>query len=177
MSNVTALTLRKALASNSLATSFTTKIPTTTAPDTVAAVNGVFDLTDPQYGVGVNGRIQRFIQLIPFGGNTQNLTYDMRVWGWSKTGEATPIWIPQLLLDVTCTLGSISATAVAANMLMVDTITINDGDDAAADISPEEDLSASVLLHLRGCERIEFDFDRTGADACNCFWRAVDYLR
>ena len=174
-----ALRIRKALDTNSTASAFTAKIPTATEPTN----SGVFRLSDSQHGLGTDGVGPDMVQLIPFGGNDNNDVFNMRLWGWSRTagapGASGLLWVPQLLAELAVTLGSISATAIAANMLMADTIVVTYG-DAAADgygvmpISPANDLSASALVHLRGSEYIEFDFDlHTNCDAMNCLWRGV----
>jgi hypothetical protein len=173
----TALPIRKALAANSTASSFTAKIPTATAP----SGNGIFDLTDPQYGMGVNGRVPDRILVVPFGGNSNDETFDMRVWGWSRTvgADGTAVWLPQLLAQLSVVLGNIDGSAIAANMLIADTITVTYGlaDERTLGLSvmsPANDVPAAAYIGLRGCERIEFDFDLTGTgDAANCFWRGV----
>lgn len=169
--------LRKAVEANSTSSAFTTKIPTLTEPTGA----GVFKLTDPLYGVGVDGKVPAYLQLVPFGGNDNNDTFSLRVWGWSKTGyTATPLYIPQLLIELAVTLGSISGTAIAANMLLADTLVVTYGGTADSSlgnsvISPANDVPANCLVDTRGCEYIEFDFDLTGTgDAANTYWRVTD---
>jgi hypothetical protein len=165
--------LRKALSTNSASTSFTQKIPTATEP----TGTGVWDVFDRDHGLGLTPCSKSWLYLIPFGGNANDETFDMRIWGWSEVKGET-LWIPTLLWDVSVILGNISGTAIAANMLMADTLTSNDG---AAETTyrnlfdVQEDLGASALIHLMGVRKFEFDFDLTGtADAANCFWRLVD---
>ncbi len=168
-----ALVLRKALETDSTASSFTALIPTVTEPSGA----GVFRLSDIQYGAGCDGHGPKFLQLIPFGGNANNDEFSMRVIGWSKTGlSSAPVYVPQLLLELAVVLGNISGSAIAANTFMADTLTVTYGPtDGASVISPANDLSANAILHIRGCEYIQFDFDMTtGGDHANCFWRAMD---
>jgi hypothetical protein len=117
------------------------------------------------------------VQVVPFGTDAADETFDMRIWGWSKCSIAE-IWVPTLLLDISCTLGAIDGAVIGADHLMCDTITVNDG---AADngrwlsvISPAEDLVASIMVNTRGCRYLDFDFDLTGAAAANAFFRGVE---
>lgn len=163
--------LQAALAANSTATSFSAKIPTVTQPTGA----GVWDLLDAS-NRNKDGGTAKYVQLIPYGTDANNETFDMRLWGWNKTADATPVWIPQLLLEVQCTLGNIDAAAIAASHFMVDTIVIVEGDTAGAEglINTAADTPASILVRLRGVELIEFAFDLTGGAAANCLWRTLD---
>lgn len=169
--------LRKAITTNSAATSFTAKIPTTTAKTTNAAT-GVYDLLDTTLGfTHLAEKTSRFLQIIPYGTNGDNDTFNMRVWGWDKTDDATAVYIPQLLAQLAVVLGSIDGAAIAANTYMADTITLTYGDSTSPIISPANDLSASIILHVRGCRFIEFDWDLAGAQegtGMNAFWRPFD---
>lgn len=170
--------LRKALTTNSTATSFTAKIPTTTEP-THSETSGIYDLYDSGLGIAVNGRVPKRLLVIPFGGNADDETFSQRVWGWSRTVGAG-LWVPQLLAELAVTLGNISGAAIGANMLMADTVVVTYGitDEKTLGVSimaPANNVPAAAWIDLRGCEKIEFDFDLTGTgDAANCFWRTVD---
>lgn len=178
-----ALPFRKALATNATSTAFTAQNASTTAPSGV----GVFDLCAPDLGIGtaasVSQRLTSFLQLVPFGTAADNKTFDMRLWGFNPTTDSTPIYIPQLLLDISVTLCAITATPIAANTFLADTITVNKGPADNAEwrslISNANDTVASVLIHTRGCRYIKFDFDAdAGAAAstdCNCLWRPTEY--
>ena len=167
--------LRKALTANSTAASFgSSQIPTATEP----SGNGVFRLTDPQYGCGFSGRVPDRVLLIPFGGNDSNDVMNLRLWGWSRNVGST-LWVPTLLAELQATLGAITATAIAASMLLADTITVTYGDTNEKTLgvsvsSPANDVPGNALVHLRGCEYIEFDFKLgVGGDAMNCYWRPL----
>ncbi len=174
--------LRKAITSNSTSTGFTAKIPTTTALVTTIAsgssATGKYDLLDTALGfTHLADHTSRFLQIIPFATDGENDTFSMRVWGWDKTNDTTPVYVPQLLAQFAVTLGSISGTAVAANTVMADTIVLTYGDSTTPLVSPANDLSASVILHTRGCRYIEFDWDLSGAQeavSMNAFWRPFD---
>lgn len=168
----TANALRKALTTNSTATSFTAKNATTTKPSGA----GIFDLLAVDVNVSSQG-MAKFIQLIPFGTNGDNDTFDMQLWGWSKTTDTTPVWVPQLLVELNVVL--CAATQGEADTYLADTLTIAKGDADASKISPAgtSNFVASILVHLRGCELIEFEFDLAGgqeAVSCNSYWRLVD---
>jgi hypothetical protein len=173
MASTLALPLRRLLTTSSTSTSFSAKIPTATEP----SGEGVLNLLAESVGVGGGVCVPRHVQIVPFGGDANNETFDFMVYGWSKTA-GTVIYIPQLLIDCSVTLGNIDAAAAEASQFMADTITVNDGPSdgpGRSVISPEDDLPGSVLLHTRGCQYLEFVFDLTGtADRANVWWRAVD---
>lgn len=167
----------KAVSTNSAATSFTAKIPTVTAKTTDAAT-GVYDLLDPSLGyTHLAHNTSRFIQIVPFGTNGNDDTFNMRVWGWSNTNDTIPVYVPQLIAQLAVVLGNISGAAIAADTYMADTITLTYGDSTSPIIAPANDLTASIILHNRGCRYIEFDWDLAGAQegtGMNAFWRPFD---
>lgn len=167
--------LRKALETSSTADSFTAKVPTATKPANV----GVFDLLGAALGLGFPVEVPEFAQLIPFGSAANDATFDMRVWGWSKTTGQSPVWVPQLLGLFAVTLGNIAATPFGTNNFLADTIVVTKGADeesgyGSSVISTAGDTAASVMVGLRGCELLEFDFDKGTATDSNCLWRLVD---
>lgn len=173
---VTAQPWRKALAANSTSTSFTAQIPVATEP----SGTGVFNLTALDPGVGSATHVPSHIILHPYGTDGNDDTFDMRLWGYNKVA-ASDLWVPILLLDLSVILGNISGAAVGTGVFMADSLTVNDG---GADNGPwshlvnsAEELGASIITHLKGCQYIKFDWDLAGAQeavAMNCFWRTMD---
>ena len=171
--SVTAHPFRKAVTVSATSTSYTAKVPTTTKP----SGTGVFNLFDRDLGIAIDTYIPKYLLLVPFGSDANDETFDMRLWGWSKTLEATPLWVPQLIADLNCTLGNIAATALGTNHFLCDTIVIDKGSAEKTFLdptSPADDTTGSVLAFLRGVELIEFDFDLTGGAGANCLWRPLD---
>lgn len=170
----TALKMRKAWSVNVTTTGYTAKIPTAAKP----SGSGVFDLFDAANGIATEPYVPESLQLFPYGSDTANQTFGLRLWGWSRTTD--DVWVPHLLADLSCTLASIDAAALTAGNLMADTIAVTTGGavaggDGSDVISPTGDVPASLLVALRGCELIEFDAD-TGTPTAvnaNCLWRAV----
>ena len=120
------------------------------------------------------GRAPDWLQVVPFGTNSDNDLFNLRVWGWSKV-HAETLWVPQLLAQFAVTVGNIAQGT--ANTFMADTITKTYGGDDIDIISPAADVTGSALLHLRGHSLIEFDFDLdTGAAAMNAWWRTIDRI-
>jgi len=170
-----------ALATNSTSTSFTAQNATATEP----SGTGVFDLAAVPYGSAQF--TPNYLQLVPFGTAAADKTFDLRVYGYTPTVPTsglvttTAIYIPQLLLDLSCTTSAITFSGHAVNTFLCDILTVNDG---AADnglwrsvIDSQEDLVASVILHTRGCRYIKFDWDLAGAaeaTSMNCLWRVFD---
>lgn len=182
--SVTINPFRAALATNSTATSFVAKAPSLTKPSGA----GVIDLLDASLGLSASAIGPKFVQLIPFGTDGSNDTFDMQLWGWSRTalapstyGTTAETWIPQLLLELNVVLGNIASpvnSIKAAAQYLADTITIAKGDADAQEISPATDYAGSILCHMRGVQLLEFGFDAdAGAQACagaNCLWRLMD---
>lgn len=176
----TATPFRKALAANSTAGDFAAIIPTAVEP-VHSAATGIYDLFDRGIGVGISGLVPQYLLLAPYGGNASNDIFNMRVWGWTKTAGASPIWVPQLLVELACTLGSTDWSAgLGTNMKPVDTVVVTYGmtDEkllGASIMAPANELPARSLVHLNGCQKIQFDFDmHTGGDSGNCLWRTLD---
>ena len=170
-----AFPLRRALATNSTSTGFTAKIPTATEP----SGTGVHDLMSADMGYGRGTYTPKYIELIPFCTDGDNDTFSMRLYGWTKV-YATALWIPRVIADLAVVVGNISGTAIAANTVMADTITVTKGPPAGAFqdlINTANDTPASIILHTRGCDIIEFDFDLAGAQegvSMNAYWRLLD---
>lgn len=172
------------LTANSTSTGFTAQNTTTTDP---AGTTGVIDLLEGSSKFQYSGNVPSWVQLMPFGTNGENDTFDMRVYGLNAILGATPIFVPQLLLDVSVILSALTATHIAADTFLADTFVLNDG---AADldgafeqspwvsvISPAEDLPGSILLHTRGCRYLKFDWDLAGGQegvSMNCLWRPAE---
>jgi len=168
-----------ALATNSTSTGFTNFNVATTEP------SGAGIIKFNSYGIGNSENVPKYVQLIPFGTDGSNDTFDMRVYGYSPTlansglVTKTAMWIPQLLLDVSVVLGARTFSGHADNTVLADTLTVNGGPADNAEwrslIDCQEDLVASVLVHTRGCPIICFDWDLSGgqeAVSMNCLWRA-----
>ena len=147
---------KKLFSSNQSDSSFDSKTPTTTKPSGGGIVTGLGSKAG----------------LIFFGTDAANETFDVRVWGWSSVEDS--LWVPFLLADVTCTLGStqgVAGEAITDSDFIVDTITGNSGDAGREIISPTGDLVASLHVENRGANRLEVEFDMTGAaDANALYW-------
>jgi hypothetical protein len=171
--------VRLATAAPATATSFTAKTLTATEP----TGSGVVDLFDANLGLATSHKVPKRLLLVPYGGNSDNETFDFQVWGWSQIhdlGETWhDVWVPQLLLQGNVILTSLSGTSLGANLLMADSIVVAKG---AADTSinapivTSNDLGpASVTMDLFGVRKIEFEFDLTGTgDQAGLLWRVID---
>lgn len=170
---VSAKPFTHAFATSSAATSFTALNATTTKPLTTTA--GVFDLEDPIYGRG--GCIPDWLNLVPWGTDADDETFDMRIFGIKPTLDATPVWVPQLLITVSCTLCSVTCTPFVANAFLVDTIVVNKGPADSSEfrslINTADNTPGSIILNTRGCRFIKFEIDLTGAAGGNCLWSPV----
>lgn len=180
--SATSLPYRKAVATDNTATSWTVKIPTSTEPSKSTS-GPVWWLRDPDFGICEGVYVPKFLNIVPYGTDTNNQTFSLRVWGWNRASLiTTPLWVPTLLVELVGTLSNaIDYTALTAGAYGCDTITATYGatDEKTLGvslISPTTDIGqASALVHLRGAEYIEFAF-KTGGSAVsmNAHWRCVD---
>lgn len=163
------------LSTSSTSTSFTAQNATTTKP----SGDAVIDLLDRRAnGWGGGHDVPSWVQLTPYGTNGDNDTFDMRVYGWSKTEDATAVWVPCLLLDVSLIMCAITATPFAANTFLVDSVTLNDGFASSPQWlhiqNHSEDLAACIIMHTLGHQLLSFDFDLAGGQegvSMNCLVR------
>ena len=171
-------TFRKALDTNSADTSFSAKLITATKPSGDAVV----DLLDTDLGLALGLSAPRYVQILPYGSNTNDTTFSMRLWAWNRTaGLATELWVPQLLVELAVTLDDTLTTADGLDdatyddNLCADTIAISLGDTESPVISPADGLTpASILVHIRAAQLLEWSFDMTGAESGNALFRMVD---
>lgn len=169
--NTTAHPLVRALAANSTG-SFGSIIPATSLP-TAGANLALFDLLTLWGGANV---VPDAIQVIPFGTDAADETFNMRLWGIDKVA-AESLYIPQLNAELAVTLGTLSGAAIGTNHLMADTIAVTDG---AADnsewrslISDGANLASSIILHTRGNRYLAIEFGLGTAAAANAFLRPI----
>ncbi len=173
------LPLRKAFGTSPTGASYTAKVPTTTKP-TLALGSGGTSLTSGFHETCGEGSqiVQSFIGIMPYATAANNVTFLMRVWGWKRfsilTDANTPyLYVPRLLLDVTCTAGNIAA-GLGTNTFFADTIVVSGttpGDSTALFITPTGDVAGSIKLDIFGSNWIEFDFGlNSSATATNALW-------
>lgn len=180
--------LRKALSTDSTATSFASKVPTITEP----TGNGIIEFRGRQ-----GGPVPRWLLLWPYATSGDDDTMDMRVWGWRRAlGAASHLWMPDLLGQFTCTMGTMVGVAsqlIVATERFADTIinhaTISGGQPTTTDVvsaaaastggtwitSPGNNLIGRIKLSINGCEKIEVLFDSTaaGTTAMNALYSFV----
>ena len=159
-----------ALTANATDTSFPTRNATTTEP----TGTGVIDVSN-------NGNVTRNALRVEFHGtDTADQTFKCRILGWNKIpkGSSTyDLWKYIVLAEVTCTLGTktgVASTPVNASQLIVDTITLATGYNsnvAVEVVSPTGQEPAHIVIDTKGCQKIEFIFDRnSSAVSCNAVY-------
>lgn len=162
---------RKALTTNSTSSSFPSKIPTVTEPTN----DGVIDFRRG----GANNSVPQFMQVLPYGLGSDEDAFSLRILGWRHIGEGPPqgsptwLWVPVILAELTCTLGTaagIAGAQVLNTELFADTLTIVSEPTITAAttrqgtvdmMSPANNTPAWFSLALDGHEKIEFVFDQT----------------
>lgn len=175
--------IRRVNATSFTDASYSAKVPTTTKP----SGNGVIDFLDrDSLAINVGPHADRWMFVQPYGSNAANENFTMRMYGWSQGFEADTtikgLWVPILLVEATVTLGNIAATTLGTNNFLADTIVQDNGDsenDRLIEVcSTGSDLPASMYVHTRGFELIEFAFDIDAAGNAvtnaNALWRMFE---
>jgi hypothetical protein len=176
--------LTRARVTNSTDASFPTRIPQIGEPsgigDAVAqTTSGVFDLVSTDNGITT--QLNRAM-IVPFGTGSDTNTFLMRVLGWYRiktrtTGfnPNTDLWVPVPLAQITCTLSLQVGIAGMVNIeterfcdtLAIGTTTANQGVSIDV-VSGANDLTAHLIIDLKGAQKMELTFDRnSSATACN----------
>jgi hypothetical protein len=111
---------------------------------------------------------------MPFGVGTKGNTFAMRVTGWQVTLDAvnTPLWVPSVIAEFTCTLGAavgVAASTVLATEKFCDTIAMVTGNANVDNIisSPANDTPATVQVLLNGCSLVSVQFKVATATSGN----------
>lgn len=185
--------LQKAFGTNTTEASFASIVPTLTEP---VAVNigevgsGIFNLVPGGFGKVPDAVLVGF-----FGAGSDNDTFDVRLWGWDRIGSVTVEWIPRPLASFSCTVSGttgVAGGAIVNTDRIVDTIVVNaiapqpfiPGVDASAAaitrgtiriMSPANNMMAWAFVPVYGCEKIQFDFDMTGATNGNAVFRMLNF--
>ncbi len=174
--------LRRARRTNCTDTSFDTLASTTTEPALDADAGSatavvVIDLLKDRGRR--DGPVQNSVFFMPFGIGNDDTTFDVRVVGWryAFSDYATHgLWVPVTLGGFSCTLSSqvgVANAAVIATERFADTITriTAQGNDVSSEIvSPANNTPGHVILDLKGCHKVEFCFDMTGATSGNVLY-------
>ncbi len=172
--------LRKARLVNETTTgAYRSIIPTITEPSgtgTSATNASIIELCSP----GSGGQMtQNLLLILPYCVGNDNVTFSVRVIGWRfipKDSVGPGLWIPVNLGEFACTGSAVVGIAgytILSSERFADTITETKGSTAglaAAEniISTANDTIASILLDLRGFQKVELAFDRGGsATSCN----------
>jgi hypothetical protein len=150
----------KALSANSTDTSFD-QAPTTTKP----SGDGVIEAR--RFGEFTNSTLL----VVPYGVGSADDTFDLRVIGWRCIDT---LWVPTILCQVACTLGTatgVDGAAVDNSESFADTISLTSpygtsGVDVQVS-SPADNTVGHFLVDAKGHELIEFCFDLGTADSAN----------
>ncbi len=186
--------LQKAFDVNTTSATFTSIIPTVTEPVAVTAGaigSGIWNLVP-----GGRGLVADYAMVGFFGAGADNTTFDARLWGWDRIGSdpATTLWMPRILASFTCTLCAtvgVAGAKIINTDRLVDTLVVNaigpqpflpgvNGTPAAEYLgtvrvfSPANEFWAWALVPLMGCEKLQFDFDMTGATNGNAAFRLLN---
>lgn len=154
------------LTTNDTTANFPTVIPTATnQAATLVPAAAVIEM-----GGEFGGEASSGLVFIFFGVGSNANTFKARVFGWSEhaggnvTGTAKkPLWMPQLLASVTCTLNTsypgIDNTAVDSTNFFVTTMTEDVGNPGISSevISPITDI-AHLVIDAKGSQFVEVKF-------------------
>lgn len=159
--------LQSARATNSTDGSFPSRVPTTTAP---TSNDGVVTLPNDS----------TWLTLVPYGTDTADQTFDVRVIGWRKYGNANDtsgtLYVPMILLQFTATLGTATGVAssnVTNTNLFADTLSNPVAGMGTIGVncqptSPANNTVAHYVVDATGCQYVEICFDMGTAASGNC---------
>lgn len=146
----------------STASAFTAHIPKTSAPSGDGVLNIAPDGSMAHIGV----------ILQPYA-DANDVTFSLRLWAWRQGNLfGTLYFVPQLIAEVLCTAGNISAGFVASRFL-ADTLTLTAGDSTVNLDSPANDCAGGIMAHAWGAHYLEIELAINGgsAAAMNCVVR------
>jgi len=137
----------------------------------------VFDFTLDEKPVG-GGGVQNSMLIMPYGVGADNAVMSVAVYGWrfvpGRGVDNVDMWVAMLLGWFVCQLSAalpgIGSRVIGSTELFADTITVTYGTPAVNNdvVSPANDLPASILLSLKGCQICELVFGTEGsAISCN----------
>ena len=169
-------------------TSFASKVPTVTAPNS-KTTDGVIDLQPTRHNLGnndeetfvVGGPVAHSLQFVFYGTDANNETMNVRILGWApvKMDGQDDLWIPTVLYEGSVTLGAttgVSGHTISNSYFFADTIsdptTGNDNVDSRT-TSPTGDEIAHLDLDVKGFPKIEVQFDSTAAASMNAIYREL----
>jgi hypothetical protein len=174
--------IKRALTTSSTATSFASLISTITEP----SGDGIFSFP---------ARVPWGLHLSFFGAGADDTTFDARLVGWDRIGTdpALTLWVPRALVSFSVTLSTqvgIANAKVIETDRFADTLVVHatvapqsvftDLVSAAAAtrgtveiFSPANNLIAWAKVPLNGCEKVQFQFDLTGATNANAVFREI----
>jgi len=150
----------KVRAANSTDSSYPSRVPTLTQP------SGAGVISPPRTGEYSRG----VMQIIPYGTDAADETFNIRIIGWRQTGGN--LFIPVKLAELSCTLGSAVGVATAdvdQTQFFADTIGVTFGNDGVdvENLSPTDNTVASAIVDTKGCPYVEILFDMNAAASAN----------
>lgn len=159
----------KARSVNETSNGYVSRVPTNTEPSGDAATATGASIIDlgRDGGVAPNGLV-----IIPYAVASADQTFSLRVIGWRKVITQ---WIPVNLGEFACTAGTAAGAGgdILTTELFADTITVTVGSTLSGEapseniISPANNTIASILLDLKGHNKVEVRFT-TGGSATSC---------
>lgn len=168
--------LVKFCAANQTDAAFPSKIPTTTKP----ASPGVVDFTGN--GPSPNGTMApQSLLILPYAVGSDTNTFLFRLTGWRLLGSATltPIWIPTILCQFTCTISSTAAglagSPVVATEFFAATLAANAMNNlGTVFVSNALATPAHIICDIRGSQMVEATFNMNGSStSANALYAAL----
>lgn len=164
---------------NSTATSYSSSIvPTATEPQGTGS-----DITDGVVNAGLAGQESpNRVFCIPYAAGVPGQSFSMRLWGWDHIGtdSRSLVWIPNLLCELSCTLGAQNGVPGFERLIQdteyfCDTLAVTAGSLGFMGdlVSPGNGLVGYAVVELKGCRKFQFDFQAPSANggiAMNVLW-------
>ena len=115
--------------------------------------------------------------VMPFGKDTADQLFDMRLIGWSHAETAAAKeWVPAEIVTVRCTLGTATGASggvIGSDQHWCDTITYQSGASGVTIISPGNNERAYLVADFWGFELLEILFNRDTAASANALYRRI----
>lgn len=160
----------KLLGSLGTATSFAAPAVTISTYDALPALTGGIDAGYQ----GIHEHVWTHVGIQFFGRNANDATFSWRLLGWA-VDTTRVLWVPQVIMTGTGKLGAmtgIDPAAIGTSDYLADTIVRTGGVDSGYSInSPEDNVSADLLLDFRGFRLLQLQLSIGTATGINAVYR------
>lgn len=154
---------------------------TAIAPVAPMAIRTTEPTDDGTWEMGQGGvTTASHVRVIPFSDGPAGTQFRIRVWGWLiyGTDPNTRVYLPSLLVQLTCTTGEIPGPSTpflprvlpdvnrCCDVLSVDLGSVGTG---SLDV-PGPGYLANALVEVKGAKKVQFEFEQIDPVSMNALW-------